>query len=60
MKITKEEFVKARNNSYEAMIYCQYLIDSATTETEKNIARCLYNAHWSLYLMLNEKIQNLK
>lgn len=53
--MTKENFIRARNASYEAMLTAQAMMEGAVNPIQKNVAEAIYEAHNALYQMLCDK-----
>lgn len=50
--MTKENFIRARNASYEAMLTAQAMMEGAVNPIQKNVAEAIYEAHNALYWIL--------
>lgn len=44
----------AHNHAYEIMLLGQYMMDRATTDSERMVADCVYYSGWSTYWMMVE------
>lgn len=53
--MTKERRTEGMNLSFEGMIWAQALMDAATSERERRIARAMYESFWCLWTVLTDK-----
>lgn len=53
--MTKERRTEGMNLSFDGMIWAQELMDAATSERDRRIARAMYESFWCLWTVLTDK-----